>query len=385
MKKFKKIFLFSIFFIFIICISVGFCFAQTEREVEIEYPPIQDIKIETITVPLGEYVKYIFYFAIAISGLLAFGALIYGGVRYLTSAGNPAAMADAKDQVFAGILGLVILLSSYLILNTVNPQLVILKAPDITPLTTTSLPSLKEGDVCLFDKKCNESDKKVLVCFPSGGGYPQKPAEKDIKSVEIKKAEDAVAFFEVPYYGGRRICFKDSVCDLTQYSFVGNIVPPFGKGDITDDINSINVITDSQCSLPGIVLPAGPKDDFSAAVLVYREKNYKGPAILIFFGEGDGSSTKPPADIYSIEILEAPLAVKLFDTEGYRGLNICFQDNVPDLTKCCYKRRWWGGCQRWEDKVKSFKVIKDGDCPTDIAKKTLDENGELVGLPPCGF
>ena len=47
-----------------------------------------------------------------IIGIVVLGALIYGGFRYLTSAGKPAAMADAKDQIFSAFLGLIILFSA---------------------------------------------------------------------------------------------------------------------------------------------------------------------------------------------------------------------------------------------------------------------------------
>ncbi|GAI49317.1 unnamed protein product, partial [marine sediment metagenome] len=99
---------------------------------------------------LPEYLRYVFTFAIIIAGLLAFGALIYGGIRYLTSAGDPTKMADARAQVTAGILGLIILLSSYLILNTINPQLVLPKKPPIMPgkagIKIYSMPACQEDE-----------------------------------------------------------------------------------------------------------------------------------------------------------------------------------------------------------------------------------------------
>ncbi len=136
----KKIFLILIFISFLIG---SFCFAPLEnnslttfaqRELEIEYPTVPGVETPTTTkTTLPEYLRYIFTFAIIVAGLLAFGALIYGGIRHLTSAGDPTKMADARAQVTAGILGLIILLSSYLILNTINPQLVFPKKPPIQP------------------------------------------------------------------------------------------------------------------------------------------------------------------------------------------------------------------------------------------------------------
>lgn len=76
---------------------------------------------------LSGYIKYIVNFLIMLSGVVAFCALIYGGILYLTSVGDPERIRKAKDQIFASLLGLFIVLLSYIILTTLSPQLVILK------------------------------------------------------------------------------------------------------------------------------------------------------------------------------------------------------------------------------------------------------------------
>ncbi len=135
MSKLKKIFLVFLLVAFSALLFNSFCSAQG-RELEIKYPELGVHGVETPTktkTALPEYLRYIFTFAIIIAGLAVFGALIYGGVCYLTSAGDPTKMADAKNQVIAGFSGLIILLSSYLILNTINPQLVLPERPPIAP------------------------------------------------------------------------------------------------------------------------------------------------------------------------------------------------------------------------------------------------------------
>ena len=121
MKMSKKI---LIILIFASVLTGSFCFAQ--RKLEIIYPTAPGAETPiTVKTALPEYLKYVFTFAIMIAGLLAFGALIYGGFSYLTSAGDPSKMKDGQDQIIAGFLGLIIVLSSFLILNTINPQLVL--------------------------------------------------------------------------------------------------------------------------------------------------------------------------------------------------------------------------------------------------------------------
>lgn len=120
------LFLLIVFF-FVFCLT-GFGFAQ--QPLEIEYPEVMG---ETPTPGLSfpEYIRYIFLLSLTVGGFIAFGVIIFGGFRFLTSANRPAVVADAKDQISAGILGLFVLFCSWLILYTLNPQLLILKLPGL--------------------------------------------------------------------------------------------------------------------------------------------------------------------------------------------------------------------------------------------------------------
>lgn len=101
------------------------------KELEVDYPSIPQAVLPTTTSTLlPEYIKYIYVFAIVASGIIALGVIVIAGLRYLASAGMPHMMKDAKDQISSAILGLVILICSWLILNTINPQLTFLKQPD---------------------------------------------------------------------------------------------------------------------------------------------------------------------------------------------------------------------------------------------------------------
>ena len=130
MKVFKKIVLIFLLSSFLLLLFGGFCLAQ--RKLEIIYPAVPGVQTPMTTkTALPDYLRYVFTFTIIISGLVAFGAMIYGGILYLTSTGDPTKISDAKDQVIASFLGLIIILSSFLILNTINPQLVLPAAPPL--------------------------------------------------------------------------------------------------------------------------------------------------------------------------------------------------------------------------------------------------------------
>ena len=70
-------------------------------------------------------------FSLSVVGITALGVLVFAGVRYISSAGNASAQEDAKKWIWDAILGLLLLLASFLILNTINPDLTELGVRDI--------------------------------------------------------------------------------------------------------------------------------------------------------------------------------------------------------------------------------------------------------------
>lgn len=126
MLKFRKAKLLILFLLLFLFLGASFILAQ--KPLEVTYPQIPGVTTPATTkTALPDYIRYIFQFSLFLGAIIAFSSFIYGGVRYLTSAGSPSAQKDAKSQISAGVLGLIILVSAYLILNTINPQLVALK------------------------------------------------------------------------------------------------------------------------------------------------------------------------------------------------------------------------------------------------------------------
>lgn len=136
-NKYQKIAILSLLLISLL-VSFGFVFGQ--RELEVGYPEIGGLRPETTETLLPDYVKYIFNFAIAIIGLIAFGILVWSGIEYFTSAGRPDVLRAAKDRIKSAFGGILILLLSYLILITINPQLVIFQLPGIPVTPPAELP-----------------------------------------------------------------------------------------------------------------------------------------------------------------------------------------------------------------------------------------------------
>lgn len=79
----------------------------------------------------GDYRQYItaFYkFSIAAGTLIATILIMIGGMIWVTSAGNPGRIDKAKSYIIDSIIGVILLMSAYTILQVVNPNLVNLKS-----------------------------------------------------------------------------------------------------------------------------------------------------------------------------------------------------------------------------------------------------------------
>jgi len=71
----------------------------------------------------GEYASAIYKFALGMVGISALLMISIGAFMYLTSAGNNAAMSNAKDVITDALIGLALALLAYILLYTINPNL----------------------------------------------------------------------------------------------------------------------------------------------------------------------------------------------------------------------------------------------------------------------
>ncbi len=107
------------------------------------YAAMADVKLETAlpNMPgapapssgLPGYINYLFIFGLSLIAFLALAQMMIGGIQYILAAGNVANKVDAKDTIKQALIGLGLLLVSYLLLNTINPDLVNLRSPNLAP------------------------------------------------------------------------------------------------------------------------------------------------------------------------------------------------------------------------------------------------------------
>jgi hypothetical protein len=87
---------------------------------------------------IAGFIANFYIFALMISGILAFGAVVYGGIKYATGRGNPSAESDGKSWITSALLGLLLLAGAYVILLTINPNILTLQIPGLPGLTAPS-------------------------------------------------------------------------------------------------------------------------------------------------------------------------------------------------------------------------------------------------------
>jgi hypothetical protein len=117
-KKIQLIILVGLVILVSLFYCSGILYAQEKWEPMIEIPG------QGKPSSFGGYVVAIYNFMFNLVGIVAMLMIIIGGFRYMTSTGNASAMADAKDMIFNAILGLCLALLSWLILYTINPDLI---------------------------------------------------------------------------------------------------------------------------------------------------------------------------------------------------------------------------------------------------------------------
>jgi hypothetical protein len=92
------------------------------------------------------YVIYFLNLLTIIAVIICFGAFIYGGVLYLISTGKPAMLKEGKDWMQAALAGLIIVIASYAILYTINPQLTFFLKRKVSKLSPSVNPSKGSGE-----------------------------------------------------------------------------------------------------------------------------------------------------------------------------------------------------------------------------------------------
>ncbi|MBI2439396.1 MAG: hypothetical protein HYV45_02250 [Candidatus Moranbacteria bacterium] len=171
-RKFFSFLFLGLFFLGFFFLFPEYGLAQT---VGLKYTPLEKLPgTENVGSDLPEYVQAIYNLGLAIVTLSAVLMLSIGGFMYLTSAGNTSAMGSAKGVIFDALIGLVIALTAWLLLNVINPDLVKVNTNGIsatssqTPPPTTTSPGEPRPTRTTPSSTCPTPPTAAAVCCPKG-------------------------------------------------------------------------------------------------------------------------------------------------------------------------------------------------------------------------
>ena len=103
---------------------------------------------------LAKYIKAVYDYGIMIAGILAAIVLMGGGILWLTSGGNDSRITQAKEMIIGSLTGLAILFTSWVLLNTINPELLKMKTISLNVVTK-------------IEFGCCESNNKAFIAMTS--------------------------------------------------------------------------------------------------------------------------------------------------------------------------------------------------------------------------
>lgn len=138
-----------------------------------------------VSTDISSYIKRVYQFGVGISGILAVGMIVAGAIYYSVSAGSPDKQNDAKSMITSALWGVALLLGSFLILRTINPQLVKLEKPELErevpqvgyTLASATCPvktntgcffNVETGEACDLDdpgEVCDSRDTSTAACI----------------------------------------------------------------------------------------------------------------------------------------------------------------------------------------------------------------------------
>lgn len=130
------------------CISNG---GANEEEQYYNCPP----GTQATTVNFKDYVQYAFNLLIALAAVAAVFMIVWGGFEHMTST-SPSGKTEGLKKLENAVYGLLLVLSSYLILRTVDPRLVQIPTTLVTPLDIT----YKPDEVANFFKQLSDDANK---------------------------------------------------------------------------------------------------------------------------------------------------------------------------------------------------------------------------------
>ncbi len=174
---------------------------------------------------IAEYISGLYRYSVNFAGIIGTVMIIIGGFQYLTAGGDVNRVKAGKQRIADAIMGMLLLIGSYVVLYTVNPDLVTLRSISLRGVDPLATLMAKEGGSGFADKTVFEKGIPGAVADqtppPSGAPEPGKPIKNvAVATVEPEGAKPAEGGAPAPTSSDQKI----DVVDLYQPNKYGVIV-----------------------------------------------------------------------------------------------------------------------------------------------------------------
>jgi hypothetical protein len=177
----RKIIIFSVF-CFLLLVPL---FLVLGTEVNWPSAPLTGVSLGDKS-EFHEFIAYMYGWGIQLGIIIFFVMLVVAGIQYMTS-GSGAGITSAKARIRNAILGLALLLGSWLILNTINPRIT-----QLTPLPPLWDTDLLEKGVILTSEQLEEPPCAFLLLYSEtdyGGSETEIPPGEYKESPDFKSGK----------------------------------------------------------------------------------------------------------------------------------------------------------------------------------------------------
>lgn len=110
------------------------------------------------TAHIAEYIGAIFRYGIGLVGIIGTTVIVFGGMRWLLAAGDPGKIKEAKTMIQNAVIGIILALTTTIILNTINPELL--------KLRELQVPRIKPGEDIVVASSCPPG---IVGCLCANG------------------------------------------------------------------------------------------------------------------------------------------------------------------------------------------------------------------------
>lgn len=187
--------------------------------------PIAGFELSSCSEPqdVQTYIVRLYQFAVGISGIVAVGMIVYGAIIIIVKSENVVAKSEGKQIIQDALWGVLLLFASFLLLRTINPELVKLKEPSAGTLiqknrvsTSTTLKATVASSTCDLATNISGSSEGKL--------YDTTPPVSNVCTYRHLFDKDGMIITSNQYYAAGETIPKNTVLWVYPY-FIKSIGP----------------------------------------------------------------------------------------------------------------------------------------------------------------